>query len=163
MSSNKFLSNYFNCPCILSGGKDFMPHTLLNHPEGDILVMYDSLSAGFLEEDIIFEASKRRGKTYIIRPKSFEKYILDSKMINENFTIKKPVHKLEDAYERKLSYVLPFNYSKSSLSPCLLKECNTLNNEKCLSCGYRVPIGKKLEYLSHSGLEYIRVRGMALG
>lgn len=133
-----FMRHYFPGIEVISAcGKDTLGDQVYQaRSKGTLFVLYDALSAGFIEVEIRYICRHYGIHCILYRPLSFEKYLLDSPFVSkigyEDSNI--PIDSLEEWYEHKLSQLLPHGYTKSKLSVCIGEDCAEMKNKNYSSC-----------------------------
>ncbi len=145
------------------GGRTLFPRYIRDSEfVGDTLLVYDALSAIWLEDIIVAEStSKKNGNWYRFHPESFERYLLDSPFVKNMYSYDipdTPVENMEHWYEGVLKKALPLGYNKESTSPCLLYKCGSSGKAVCYSCPNLKFSKDKRDELIHGALSKIRMR-----
>ena len=97
--------------------------------------MYDSLSAGYVEDGIRKICKQLKLSVVLFHPLCFEKYLLDSPFLIKYWgEVQLPLDALEEWYEHKLSDILPHGYKKGVLPICIMMDCAAVKKSGYARC-----------------------------
>lgn len=134
-----FMKHYFpQIEVVSAEGKDTLgKYVYKMKNKGNLFLLYDSLSAGFVEGEVQRVCRQYKISCILYRPLSFEKYLLDSPFLKKvgYEDVQVPMDELEEWYEHKLKELLPHGYTKSELPVCIKENCATMKKKDYPNCG----------------------------